>query len=156
MEDLSDFRPERWLVEDTDQKPRDQSENAKHDVEGPDTRADTADELFRPVKGSYIPFSDGFRSCLGRRFAQVEILAVLAVIFKNYSVELDVSQHLPDKDFVTAAQAVKEAAWHKSKDRARELLDHHMMTIITIMLRKEKPGLRFVKRGNERFPFIKV
>lgn len=52
---------------------------------------------FKPLKESSIPFSDGYRSCLGRRFSQVEILAVLAVIFRDYSVELAVDQFSSDE-----------------------------------------------------------
>ncbi|QIW99633.1 hypothetical protein AMS68_005151 [Peltaster fructicola] len=158
-EDLDDFRPERWLLDPSKKVVQDNNDayetEAGLDFDGPDKRPDTAAELFRPVKGSYIPFSEGYRSCLGRRFAQVEILAVLAVIFKTYSVELDVGQYLPDDDFEHASQSEKETAWHKANDRAKMLLKDHMMTIITIQLRNEKPPMRFVRRGNERMPFMK-
>ncbi len=36
---------------------------------GVNESADTFECLFRPVKGTYFSFSDGCRSCLGRRFA---------------------------------------------------------------------------------------
>ncbi|KAK1017424.1 Cytochrome P450, partial [Friedmanniomyces endolithicus] len=86
--DLLDFRPERWLVDGGANGHHDHGhgDEAHSNVDegldfddGPDKRPDTAPSLFRPAKGAYIPFSDGYRSCLGRRFAQVEILAVLAV-----------------------------------------------------------------------------
>lgn len=100
---------------------------------------------------SWIAFSEGYRSCLGRRFAQVEILAVLAVIFKTWSVELDVGAYMTDDEFVKANSEQKREAWNKADENARDLLRNGMMTIITIQMRKDKVPMRFVKRGHERF-----
>ncbi len=36
---------------------------------------DTAAGLYKPPKSAYIPFSEGYRSCVGGRFAQVELTA---------------------------------------------------------------------------------
>lgn len=41
-----------------------------------------------PVPGSFGPFSDGARGCLGRKFAEVEMVAILATIFKEYKVDI--------------------------------------------------------------------
>lgn len=41
-----------------------------------------------PLEGSYMPFGMGPRSCLGKRFAQVEFTAVLTRILRSYRVEL--------------------------------------------------------------------
>ncbi|KAK4613926.1 Cytochrome P450 monooxygenase [Fulvia fulva] len=156
-EDLLEFRPERWLLDPS--KTNANTEDSTYaeeeglDFDGPDKRPDTAASLFRPAKGAYVPFSEGYRSCLGRRFAQVEILAVLAVIFKTHTVELDVSEYLSDEEFKTATEAQKLEAWKKADARARELLENGMMTIITIQMRKGKVPFRFVKRGCERFKF---
>ena len=156
-EDLLEFRPERWLLDTA--KPNANTEDNTYaeeeglDFEGPDKRPDTAASLFRPPKSSYIPFSEGYRSCLGRRFAQVEILAVLAVIFKTWSVELDVSDFLSDEEMKTATDEQKREAWGKADARARDLLRNGMMTIITIQMRKDKVPMRFVRRGGERFRF---
>ena len=156
-QDLLEFRPERWLLDPT--KANSNSDDDAYaqeeglDFEGPDKRPDTAASLFRPPKGAYIPFSEGYRSCLGRRFAQVEILAVLAVIFKTWSVELDVSAFMTDEELESATEEQKREAWNKADARARELLRTGMMTIITIQMRKDKVPMRFVRRGNERFKF---
>lgn len=100
-----------------------------------------------------VPFSEGYRSCLGRRFAQVEILAVLAVVFKTWSVELDVSAYMSDEEMATASEEQKREVWNKADAYARDLLQNGMMTIITLQMRKDKVPLRFVKRGHERFKF---
>jgi len=156
-EDLLDFRPERWLLDGTKSNHgTDEAAYAEEeglDFDGPDKRPDTAPSLYRPPKGAYIPFSEGYRSCLGRRFAQVEILAVLAVIFRTWSVELDVGDSMTDDEVAAASEEQMREAWDKADARARDLLRNGMMTIITIQMRKDKVPMRFVKRGNERFKF---
>ncbi|RLM01705.1 hypothetical protein CFD26_109033 [Aspergillus turcosus] len=44
--------------------------------------------IHKPVRGAFIPFSDGFRVFLGKKFAQVEFVAALSVLFRDYKVEL--------------------------------------------------------------------
>lgn len=155
LEDLNNFRPERWLLDDEAQQSASSDPQAQEqgpDKDGPDTRPDTASTLFRPLKGSYVPFSDGYRSCLGRRFGQVEILAVLATIFKTWSVELDVSTFLREGESEeTLGAERKREVWRAADERARELMRTGMGTIVTIQLRGEKVPLRFVRRGGERF-----
>ena len=41
---------------------------------------------FSPTPGSYIPFADGPRACMGKRFAQAQFCAVIATLFKDYSI----------------------------------------------------------------------
>ncbi|KAK6437217.1 hypothetical protein LTR95_006591 [Oleoguttula sp. CCFEE 5521] len=153
-EDLLEFRPERWLL---DNDTNGLSTKAQHndgyaseedlDFDGPDKRADTAASMFTPKKGAYIPFSDGYRSCLGRRFAQIEILAVLAVVFKNFTVELDISGFLAEGETEESmSEERRQALWQKAKDKANYLLRNGMMTVITIQMRGEKVPLRFRRR----------
>ncbi|KJX92880.1 cytochrome p450 like protein [Zymoseptoria brevis] len=156
-QDLLDFRPERWLLDPSKTASSTHADDEGYQVEEgmefdqTDKRPDTAPTLFRPAKGAYMPFSDGYRSCLGRRFAQVEILAVLAVMFKTWTVELDVSAYMSDAELKTASEEKKKEAWAKADKKARQLLNDHMGTIITIQIRGDKVPFRFVKRGKENF-----
>lgn len=65
---LSSFHPERWI------SAKGQAKNDGH--------------FFHPPAGAYIPFGEGFRACMGSRFAKVEFCAAMANIFRHYSVEL--------------------------------------------------------------------
>ncbi|TPR05238.1 Fungal specific transcription factor domain family protein [Aspergillus niger] len=44
--------------------------------------------IHKPVRGAYIPFSDGFRACLGKKFSQVEFVAALTTVLRQYRIEL--------------------------------------------------------------------
>jgi cytochrome P450 len=152
--DVDKFRPERWLV---DTKLNTDFVDIAYDDEelrGP-SGEDTSAELFKPVKGSYIPFSDGFRSCIGRRFAQVEIIAVLAAIFSQYSVELAVDDFASDEEVEKMPKGGKERRelYKLATDRAKNMLETKMASIITLQLRGVSIPVRLMKRGEERFAF---
>lgn len=144
---LNDYEPERWLLSnDTNgraskAKPQDAEGTVEEDFggyRGPDTSA----ELFRPERGSYVPFSDGPRSCLGRRIAQVEVIAALAVIFQHYSVELAVNESDGDSD---------EARYKAAQERSRKAVDG-ATSVLTLKLQGDvKVPIRLVKRGEERY-----
>jgi cytochrome P450 len=154
LPDVDCFRPERWIVDD---RPVEAFEDINYDDEGlrGPSGEDTSAQLFKPVKGSYIPFSDGYRSCIGRRFAQVEILAAFAVIFSQYSVELAVDEFASDAEVEKMPVGGKERkeVWQKVADRADHLLMKTMGSIITLQLRGSTIPIRLVKRGRERFLF---
>jgi hypothetical protein len=44
-------------------------------------------ELWQPVPGSFLPWSLGPRICPGKKFAQVEFIAVLCVLFRFHRVK---------------------------------------------------------------------
>ncbi|KAH9893066.1 cytochrome P450 [Xylariomycetidae sp. FL2044] len=95
--DLDDWVPERWFRPSMDVgSSTDGSSGGAEEDFGGYAGPDTSAQMFRPVRGSYIPFSDGARSCLGRRIAQVEIVAALAVIFQRYSLENAVDDFVAD------------------------------------------------------------
>lgn len=172
--DLEEFRPERWLLSTSGANdavsnkgiPGEKFAEAEDGLNVNETE-DISDKLYKPIKGSYLPFSEGFRSCLGRRFAQVEILATLSVLFQEYSVELDVSKYADDARLLSMDPTQRAEVWDKAAEDARELVLNQMGIIFTLQIQNGKlslPGtslyanysgtipFRFVRRGKEKFP----
>jgi len=114
--------------------------------------SDTSDRLYRPPKGAYLPFSDGYRACLGRRFAQVEVLATLAVILQKYSVELAVDEWAADHEVIAMDEDARVEVWQKAAAHARDLMLNGLSVIISLQMRKGHVSMRFVPRGQEKFP----
>ncbi|KAI0409988.1 cytochrome P450 [Xylaria palmicola] len=149
--DLDDWVPERWfrssLAEDEKQSADAPEEEDFGGYAGPDTSA----SMFRPMRGSFIPFSDGPRACLGRRLAIVELLAALAVIFQKYSIENAVDDWATDEEVARMDRGQREALYRKAVGRSREVLAS-CETRVTLKLYNGKHiPLRLVKRGEERF-----
>ncbi|KAI9879026.1 MAG: hypothetical protein M1830_009825 [Pleopsidium flavum] len=71
-EDSLLWRPSRWI------------NSSKPDA---DLKVRLDAEVIRePIKGSYIPWSEGARICPGKKFAQVEFVAVMAALFRDHRV----------------------------------------------------------------------
>lgn len=64
------WRPARWIVSDP--------LGSKAGLD--------AESLFMPVQGTYFPWSDGQRNYPGKKFAQVEFVAVIANLFREHKV----------------------------------------------------------------------
>lgn len=147
-DDLLDYVPERWF--------RKSKSDEKFDVEdegedyGGFKGRDTSASLFRPERGAYIPFSDGARACLGRRIAQVEVIAALAVLFREYSVELAVDEWATDEEVAAMDRPQRRALYQKAIDK-RDATIRGASSLLTLKLRGDDVALRFVKRGEERF-----
>ncbi|KAF9267532.1 cytochrome P450 [Marasmius fiardii PR-910] len=56
-------------------------------------------------RDAFVPFSVGARSCLGRRFSEIESVAILTVLIKHYKVS------------VTEEPRFKHETFHQRKDR---------------------------------------
>jgi cytochrome P450 len=160
--DLEEFRPERWLIEDKGRSgtstPANGATMPGEKLEGGDElgvnmASDTSERLYAPPKGAYIPFSDGYRACLGRRFAQVEVLACLAVIFQKYSVELAVDKYATDEEVERMSHEERKEVWEKAADDCRDLMLNGCGVIITLQMRNGAVSVRFVPRGQEKFDF---
>lgn len=82
-DDVTLFRPQRWDARNKD------SFLARNDdlpgLAGPGLEYPT---IHKPYRGAYIPFSDGFRACLGKKFSQVEFVAALTTVLQQYRIEL--------------------------------------------------------------------
>lgn len=158
--DLEEFKPERWLLDsDTKATAADLSSSKQETTTsnltetedlGLNPAADTSSSLYRPPKGAFIPFSEGFRACLGRRFAQIEVMTALAVIFSQYSVELAVDKFATDEEVDKMDTQERRAVWDQAAEEAERLI-RSSSTIITLQMRNGHVPLRFVRRGRERF-----
>jgi cytochrome P450 len=147
-----EFIPERWLPSQSEKEQV--VEKEVNGAEGMDKASfDTSGSgsLFKPVKGSYIPFSDGARACPGKRFAQVEGTAVLSAMFHKYSVELDVSEWASDEEVEKMGKEERRKVYQKAIDKAKMLIRRSEQVITVQMLPGDKVPLRFVQRGKERF-----
>lgn len=71
--DSLQWRPSRWIVSSTLSRPQD----------GPFD----CESIYTPSEGSFIPFSEDARSCPGKKFAQVEHVAVMATLFREHRVQ---------------------------------------------------------------------
>ena len=120
---LAAFNPYQWLANDLGKS------------SGPLT----------PKAGSFVPFSDGHRGCLGRPFALVELCAALTRIFHQHSAELFV------RDLVTgASKDEKRTAWESARQKARFELSTGIEFRMSLRMTGTVP-FNFVKRGEEVF-----
>ena len=153
--DLDSFIPERWYRTDRSADPK------EAEVDGADTEdyggfkgPDTSAQMFRPVRGSFTPFSDGPRSCLGRRIAQVEMLAALAVLFQRYSVELAVDEWADDETVAGMSDNERRELYGRAQTKSRATL-RSATTMLTLKLHGAAAvSVRLVPRGQERFVSI--
>lgn len=153
--DLEKFKPQRWFNrKDGDNSgvradtPVDFEDSGDQWAQG-DARSESAkpsvgSTLFNPPRGAFIPFSDGPRSCIGRRFAQVEALVVIAVIFRFYSVELDLAVVDPslgddatayDGNLRSRSSGEKARLWNAARNRTLDMFRTKMMTAVTLQMR---------------------
>ncbi|KAI0867955.1 cytochrome P450 [Hypoxylon argillaceum] len=149
-DDLNDWVPERWFRASLAQDEKHGSDLPEEDFggyAGPDTSA----SMFRPVRGSYIPFSEGPRACLGRRLAIVEVLAALAVIFQKYSIENAVEDWASDEEVARMGRAEREAVYRKAVRRSRDVIASCEARVTLKLYNGQRVPLRLVRRGEERF-----
>ncbi|KAK4152918.1 cytochrome P450 [Chaetomidium leptoderma] len=154
--DLDDYLPERWYRsssskgEEQEQDAAGIEEDDKGDYGG-FQGSDVSASLYRPVRGSYLPFSDGPRSCLGRRIAMVEMGAALAVIFQRYTVELAVDEWATDAEVERMGAAQRREVYRKAQDKSRDIL-RQADSVLTLKLHGGKHvPVRLVKRGRESY-----
>ena len=76
---------------------------------------------------------------------------MLAVIFKDYSVELDVGAYGSDEEIEALGEEEKRGVWDKAARDARGLIREKMGMIFSLQLRGALVKLRVVRRGKERF-----
>jgi len=80
-EDADSFNPSRF-------DGRNSTEKSIEKDTGDDAPGATLDKIKMPRRGAFVPFSEGARSCLGRKFAQVEFVACLVMVIRGWRIEL--------------------------------------------------------------------
>lgn len=150
---ILDYVPERWF-----QSMDKDSSAGSEDVAGADSEdfggfqgSDINAQLFRPERGSYVPFSDGARSCLGRRIAVVEMMAALAVIFRNYSVELAVDEWASQEQVDQMSREERARIYKKAQDKSRGTVGQATSRLTLNLHDGQYVPVRIVKRGEEKF-----
>ncbi|KAJ8069483.1 hypothetical protein OCU04_003136 [Sclerotinia nivalis] len=88
--------------------------------------------LRTPPRGSFMPWSDGPRGCPGKKFGQVEFVAAMVGLFQNHRAEI-----------VREAGEAQEA----TEKRVQGLVDDSAMVLLLQMMKPEKAGLRWVRKG---------
>lgn len=170
--DLNKFKPRRWLdIQGTgDTSTRlDTSSDSWDADDGVEKVASTKQSLLQsstrpglyvPPKGAYLPFSDGPRSCIGRRFAQVETFAVVAVIFRHFTAELDLAvadasledeANLYDENLRRQKAEDRRRLWNAARDRTADIFENKMTLGVSLKMGGgARVPIRLVKRGKER------
>ncbi|KAL8719761.1 MAG: hypothetical protein Q9225_003277 [Loekoesia sp. 1 TL-2023] len=98
-----------------------------------------------PTPGSFIPFAEGPRSCIGKKFAQTQFVAVIATMFSKYSVELVVK----DDPHIRSLED-KRQAWIEARRGAEKKLSTGVEFFLALKMSKDVP-LRLVPRGEEQW-----
>ncbi|KKY22344.1 putative cytochrome p450 [Diplodia seriata] len=83
-----------------------------------------------PVKGNFIPWADGPRVCPGKKFSQVEFVAVIAAVVRGHRVEV-----------VREGEGEDEA-----RKRVLEVVEEMVSGATLFMKHPEKVRVRIVKR----------
>ena len=114
--------PKRWIIE------RSSAESAD-----PTANSDGDSETIRepPVKGAYKPWGEGPRVCPGKKFAQVEFVAVIARLFRDWKVRPRLLEG-----------ETEEAA----RERVMGVVENSKVTITLQMQRSESVGLVWSRR----------
>ncbi len=100
--------------------------------------------LLQPQNGSFIPFSDGSRGCLGRKFALVELCGVITRMFSEYSVELA----LEETKVPGVNENESQRRWEAAKENAEYQLSARVEFKTSLRLKGTVP-LNFVRRKLE-------
>ncbi|EOD45005.1 putative cytochrome p450 protein [Neofusicoccum parvum UCRNP2] len=113
-DDCLEWRPQRWVKT----------------VPG-DGPAIDREEFITPPKGAFIAWSEGSRACPGKKFAQVEHVAVMAGLFRSYRA-------------VPVRQAGEDEA--AARERVKKVVDDTGMVLLLQMLHPEKAVVEWKKR----------
>ncbi|GKZ27117.1 hypothetical protein AbraIFM66951_004165 [Aspergillus brasiliensis] len=117
----ADFNPYRWL-------------QTQPSASSPDTQSHARYPTgFTPAPGTFIPFSEGSRKCLGHKFALVELCAVVSLLFYQNSVRL-----------LTNSEDASDT-WAAARDRADRALSEGVKFNMSLRITQDVP-IQFTPR----------
>ncbi|KAK8066135.1 cytochrome P450 [Apiospora hydei] len=114
------WKPSRWIVQQQQQPQK---------IGGGEERQ--VETLLSPRKGTFFPWSEGPQYCVGRKFSQVETVAVLAYLFRSHRVR------------VTARPG--DSA-ERARERAQACVNDVNFEFLLKMNQPNEVGIEFVRR----------
>ncbi|KAJ3325460.1 hypothetical protein HDV06_004319 [Boothiomyces sp. JEL0866] len=100
-DDALEFKPERWFADQNAAKDSTVvAEMVKKDL--------PLKSFFSYNKYAFIPFSEGIRSCLGKRFAEIEIVTVLSMLCQRFTFEFAKEQEISVSDLGVTIQSTEQ------------------------------------------------
>lgn len=118
--DCLEWHPSRWI-----QSKKSTSGDPKNSIDD--------ESMVIPYKGSFIAWSEGIRNCPGKKFSQVEFVATMAGLFKDWYVE-PVIEGVEDLDM--------------ARKRVMRMVEHDTGQVLLLqLLHPERAALSWKRRG---------
>ena len=123
--DSLEWKPERWIVS-----------SSSSSLSPPTTKTNSsgtklaAEDLKTPEKGSWIPWSAGLRVCPGKKFSQVEFVAIIVGLLRRHRVQV-----VPNE-----GETARDA-----RERVKACVDDTMVVLLFQMKNPESVGLKWVE-----------
>lgn len=115
-DDALEWRPARWIR-----------------ASQPGPGGEEEEEIIDPKRGTFLGWSEGARDCPGKKFSQVEFVATMAALFRDWRVE-------------PAPKYEGESAGEK-RERVLRLIEEDSAPVLLLqMLRPERVGLVWRRR----------
>ena len=84
-----------------------------------------------PIRGSYIPWSDGPRVCPGKKFSMVEFVSVIAVVMWKHRIQIVRREGESDEE---------------ARERVFRVVENSKTQLTLQMCDPQSVGLTFVKK----------
>ncbi|KAL9580703.1 MAG: hypothetical protein Q9212_004333 [Teloschistes hypoglaucus] len=137
-DDSLQWRPSRWIVSSTTPpSPSSSSPTNPTTRTKPEQTSIPTEHLLNPLKGTYIPWSDGVQNCPGKKFAQVEWVGAVARLCRRHRA---VPVLLPEE------KKIDEQGMRKARERVRACVEDTGMRLLLQMERPEGVRIRWVER----------
>jgi cytochrome P450 len=113
--DADEFNPQRWDTENPFS-----FISTKQEVPSAPLPKHNNPPLNKPLKGAWVPFSEGSRACMARRFAQTEFVAVITVLLSKFTIGLKLRDAETEAEGRTRLQRTIAGSTNQNGLRPRE------------------------------------